>query len=237
RSGAGELCPRVPCPAERRFVMARYDRIAALPLPPRSQTIPGWCVMRELSGRERDTELANRMRLFFLALRPVRRLVDRGFEVSFDSHDRQIAAVRAVLDTMPASALEQVRLRAFLNAVSTRLPERVALATLDVATMAESRSYYEAATEFAHTALAAAAHRAQSVATARVPDRSEHTSPRAGRAREPRCRDDGGVALLLRGRDRVRAHSACRRRAREPRRRGTGVHVACPARTQERPLE
>jgi len=138
--------------------MARYDRIAALPLPPRSQTIPGWCVMRELSGRERDTELANRMRLFFLALRPVRRRVDRGFEVSFDSHDRQIAAVRAVLDTMPASALEQVRLRAFLNAVSTRLPERVALATLDVATMAEPRSYYEAATEFAHTALAAAAH-------------------------------------------------------------------------------
>ena len=65
---------------------------------PRSQTIPGWCVMRELSGRERDTELANRMRLFFLALRPVRRLVDRGFEVSFDSHDRQIAAVRALLD-------------------------------------------------------------------------------------------------------------------------------------------
>ncbi|HEU5210970.1 MAG TPA: hypothetical protein VFU06_16360 [Longimicrobiales bacterium] len=138
--------------------MARYDRIAALPLPPRTQAIPGWCVLRELNGRERDTELANRMRLFFLALRPVRRLVDRGFDVPFDSHDRQIAAVRAVLDTMPASALEQARLRSFLNAVGTRVPERVALAALDVSAMAEARSHYEAATEFAHTALAAGAH-------------------------------------------------------------------------------
>src|SRR5690606_35729977 len=58
----------------------------------------------------------------------------------------------------PRTGLSQWRLRAFLTAVSTRLPERVALASLDVATMAESRSYYEAATEFAHTALAAAAH-------------------------------------------------------------------------------
>jgi len=138
--------------------MARYDRIAALPLPERSQAIPGWCVMRELSGRERDTELANRMRLYFLMLRPVRRLVERGFDVPADSHDRQVAATRAALDTMPPTTPGLARLRSFLSAVSTRLPERVALATLDVAAMAEARSHYEAASEFALTALAAAGH-------------------------------------------------------------------------------
>lgn len=138
--------------------MARYDRIAALPLPERSHAIPGWCVMRELSGRERDTELANRVRLYFLVLRPVRRLVERGFAVPPDSHDRQVAAMRAALDAMPTTTPGLARLRSFLSAVSTRAPERVALATLDVATMAEARSHYEAASEFALTALAAAAH-------------------------------------------------------------------------------
>lgn len=138
--------------------MARYDRIAALPVPDRERAIPAWCVMRELAGRERDTELANRARLYFLALRPARRLVDRAFKVPADSHDRQVAAVRTAVDALPSSAPEQPRLRAYLSALTTRVPERVALALLDVAGLAEARAHYEAAGEFTRTALAAAAH-------------------------------------------------------------------------------
>lgn len=138
--------------------MARYDRIAALPMPERDDAIPAWCVMRELAGRERDTELANRVRLYFLALRTVRRLVTYRFDVPTESHDRQVAAVRGVLDALPSNSPEQARIRTFLTAVASRQPERVALATLDLAAMAEARSHYEAAREFAHTALAAAEH-------------------------------------------------------------------------------
>ncbi len=136
--------------------MARYDRIAALPLPTRDQAVPAWGVLRELSTRERDNELANRSRLYFIALRPVRRLVDRRFAVPADSHDRQIAHVRAEIDALPANLPDRDRLRMFLVAVATRTPERVALATLDIATLAESRSHYEAAEEYALTALSAA---------------------------------------------------------------------------------
>ncbi len=147
--------------------MARYDRIAALPVPECAQAIPAWCVTRELAGRERDGELANQVLLYFLALRTVRRLIDHGFRVPADSHERQVAAVRTALDVLLSAAPEQARLRSFLNAVSGRMPERVALATLDIAAMAEARSHYEAAHEFARTALAAA-QRANAGAEARA---------------------------------------------------------------------
>lgn len=138
--------------------MARYDRIAALPLPERDQAIPSWCVLRELSGRERESELASRARLYFLALRPVRRLVDQGFAVPEESHDRQLAHVRSEVDALAAGSPERGRLRAHLSAVATRLPERVALATLDIATLLEARSHYDAAEEYALTAREAAQH-------------------------------------------------------------------------------
>ncbi|MGH7443305.1 MAG: tetratricopeptide repeat protein, partial [Longimicrobiales bacterium] len=139
-------------------MMARYDRIAALPIPDRDQAIPAWSVMRELAGRERESDAAGRARLYFIALRPVRRLTDRDFAVSDESHDRQLAQVRVEIDSMPASAPERGRLRVYLSAVGTRLPERVATATLDIAALAETRSLYEAAEEYALTALAAARH-------------------------------------------------------------------------------
>lgn len=139
-------------------MMARYDRIAALPVPERDHVIPAWPVMRELAGRERESDIASRARLYFIALRPVRRLADRDFAVSDASHDRQLAQVRVEIDSMPASAPERGRLRAFLGAVGTRLPERVATATLDIATLAETRSFYETAEEYALTALRVARH-------------------------------------------------------------------------------
>lgn len=137
-------------------MMARYDRIAALPVPEREDAIPAWPVMRELAGRERDSDTATHARCYFLALRPVRRLADRNFVVSDASHDRQLAHVRVEIDSMSAHAPERGRLRAFLGAVGTRLPERVALATLDIAALAETHSFYETAEEYALTALSVA---------------------------------------------------------------------------------
>jgi ATP/maltotriose-dependent transcriptional regulator MalT len=133
--------------------MARYDRIAALPLPARDQAIPCWPVLRELQGRERENEIANRARLYFIVLRPARRLLDLRFVVPEESHDRQIAAVRAEVESLPASSPDRGRLRAYLSALATRQPDRACAATLDIAVLAESRSHYEAAEEFALTAL------------------------------------------------------------------------------------
>ena len=55
--------------------MARYDRIAPIPIPAREAAFPGWLMLRDLAGRERDPELARRARLRFLALRPLLRVL------------------------------------------------------------------------------------------------------------------------------------------------------------------
>ena len=60
--------------------MARYDRIAPIAAPARAAAFPGWLVLRDLQGRERDAELARRARLRFLALRPLRRVLALGLE-------------------------------------------------------------------------------------------------------------------------------------------------------------
>ena len=133
--------------------MARYDRIAALPLPERADAMPCWPVLAELAGRERETDLANRARLYFSLLRPVRRLADRKFAVSEASHDRQIAAVRAQIDGLSWIGPDRARIRAFLIAVGSRAPAGVAAATLDIAECAAARGHFHAADEFARTAL------------------------------------------------------------------------------------
>ena len=74
--------------------MARYDRIAPIPIPAREAAFPGWLMLRDLAGRERDPELARRARLRFLALRPLvgeqlRHLLLR-FEVLLVADDPQV---------------------------------------------------------------------------------------------------------------------------------------------------
>ena len=82
--------------------MARYDRIAPITAPRRESSFPGWLVLRDIEGNDRDVEVARRARLRFLALRPVTRLLDRGIDgVSRDSYLSQIEAVRSAI----ASAL------------------------------------------------------------------------------------------------------------------------------------
>src|SRR5512146_336551 len=98
--------------------MARYDRIAPLSAPSRENTFPGWPVLRDLEGIDRDAELARSARLRFLVLRPVRRLLDRGIaNVGRDSYLQQIETVREELGYLPARDVERARLARFLHQV------------------------------------------------------------------------------------------------------------------------
>ncbi len=138
--------------------MARYDRIAPLPSPPRDRAMPSWPVLRDLEGRERNADLARRARLRFLALRPVRRLVARGIErVPPDSFQRQIEAVREELSTLPARDPERGRLTRFLHQIGRRTPLAVAAATLDMGEALEEAGQLYAAEEYYRTALELAA--------------------------------------------------------------------------------
>jgi tetratricopeptide (TPR) repeat protein len=134
--------------------MARYDRIAPLPSPPRDRAIPAWPVLRDLEGRERDTDLARRVRLRFLALRPVRRLATRGIErVPAPSFQRQVEAVRAELGVLPANDPERSRLARFLHQIGKRTPLAVTAATLDMGEVLEEGGHLYGAEEFYRTAL------------------------------------------------------------------------------------
>jgi hypothetical protein len=111
--------------------MARYDRIAPLDAPSRDRTFPAWLVTRDLEGRDRDPELARRVRLRFLALRPVARLVARrAAQVPAASYRRQIEGVREELGHLPARDPERARLGHFLDRIADRNPLSLAAATL-----------------------------------------------------------------------------------------------------------
>jgi len=134
--------------------MARYDRIATLDPPDRSRAFPGWVVFRDLEGRDRDPELARRVRLRFLALRIVRRLIDVGIDrVPPQSIEKQIESVREELGALPARDPERIRIAEFLNRVRELTPLTLATATLDLGEVAEADQQEFAAEEFYHTAL------------------------------------------------------------------------------------
>jgi tetratricopeptide (TPR) repeat protein len=134
--------------------MARYDRLAPLGMPSRARAFPCWSVLRDLEGHERDTDLARRARLRFLALRPVQRLIARGVDqVQLDSLERQIDHVREELGQLPARDLERAVLARFLNEVRTAQAERAILAALKVCEFAEQSGQRAAAEEYARTAL------------------------------------------------------------------------------------
>src|SRR5687768_13984922 len=100
--------------------MARYDRIAPLTPPARDTAFPAWQILRDLDGIDRDAELARRARLRFLAIRPLRRLLDRGNAVGRESYRAQIEAVREELGYLPSRDIERVRLARFLHSIEER---------------------------------------------------------------------------------------------------------------------
>ncbi|MBI4545798.1 MAG: hypothetical protein HY703_11425 [Gemmatimonadetes bacterium] len=134
--------------------MARYDRIAPLEPPSRERAFPGWPVLRDLETQERDADLARRARLRFLALRPVRRLLERGLgNVAAESYERQIEGVREELGQLSARDPERARLAHFLHHIRDREPALLARATLEAGGFAETAGYRQGAEEFYRTAL------------------------------------------------------------------------------------
>lgn len=134
--------------------MARYDRIAALDPPDRSRAYAGWMIFRDLESHDRDSDLARRARLRFLALRIIRRLLDLGIDnVPPHSIEQQIESVREELGSLPARDPERARLAEFLNRIRGLDPLTLATATLDLGEAAETEHQEYAAEEFYHAAL------------------------------------------------------------------------------------
>lgn len=88
--------------------MARYDRVALIDAPPRDAVFPGWPVVRDIEGRERDRKLLRRAHIRFLALRPVHRLLRVGRErVPPSSLQAQIAQAREAVAGLPRRDVER----------------------------------------------------------------------------------------------------------------------------------
>ena len=138
--------------------MARYDRIAPLSAPSRESAFPAWLVLRDIDGNDRDSEVARRARLRFLALRPVLRLLARGMDgVSRESYLAQIEAVREELGYLPSRDVERARLARFLHQVEEREPVRIITAALEMAEACAAAGQTYGAEEYALTALGIAA--------------------------------------------------------------------------------
>lgn len=139
--------------------MARYDRIAPLTAPTRNTAFPAWPVLRDIEGKDRDGDFARRARLRFLALRPVRRVLDRSDAgVTRESYLNQIEGVREELGYLPTRDVERARLARFLHQIEERDPTRVLTATLDMADACAAAGHMFGAEEFALTALGLAEH-------------------------------------------------------------------------------
>ena len=154
--------------------MARYDRIAPLTSPSRDHAFPAWAVLRDVEKQDRDVDVCRRARLRFLALRPVRRLLDRdAVAVSEQSYLRQIEAVREELGSLSARDVERARLTRFLRQIEDRDPARLVTALLEFAQQVLAAGHDYAAEEYALTAqgLAASTGSGQRQAAARVLER------------------------------------------------------------------
>jgi len=134
--------------------MARYDRIGPLPAPARDQTIPGWPVVLDLEDDDRNDELAERVRLRFLALRPLHRILRSGVEqADHESIRSQAERLREELGRLHARDRERAVLRAFIDSVKSMEPERLCGGALALAEEALRRGHLHGAEEAARTGL------------------------------------------------------------------------------------
>jgi tetratricopeptide (TPR) repeat protein len=134
--------------------VARYDRIARIESPARADAFAGWLALRDLEGHEREPEFGRRARLRFLALRPVRRLLDRGLDgVDDASLFRQIEGIREELGHLPGRDTERRLLADYLREVEGRDPNRLTRAVLALGDAADAAGHTYAAEEFYLTAL------------------------------------------------------------------------------------
>jgi tetratricopeptide (TPR) repeat protein len=134
--------------------VARYDRIARIESPARADAFAGWLALRDLEGHEREPEFGRRARLRFLALRPVRRLLDRGLDgVDDASLFRQIEGIREELGHLPGRDTERRLLADYLREVEGRDPNRLTRAVLALGYAADAAGHTYAAEEFYLTAL------------------------------------------------------------------------------------
>lgn len=140
--------------------MARYDRIARIDPPERDQAFTGWLALRDLAGRERDSQLGRRARLRFLAVRLVHRLIRNGRAVDMRSLRQQCDAVREELGQLPARDPERERLAALLTEVRSLDMASIVRATLELAGAGRADGHRFAAEEFYRASLElATAHR------------------------------------------------------------------------------
>ncbi|HEX7051253.1 MAG TPA: tetratricopeptide repeat protein [Longimicrobiales bacterium] len=180
--------------------MGRYDRVSPLPPPDRSRVFPAWAVLRDLEGRERDADMARRVRLRFMALRPVLRLVRHGIDrVPRESLERQIDGVREELGQLSARDPERARLARFLRRIRHPTPLTLATATLDLGEAAEAAEHYHGAEELYFAALqVATAYRLEpeQVIALRLLGRICRKAARSEDARRF-CREAAELALRL----------------------------------------
>jgi hypothetical protein len=134
--------------------MARYDRIAPISPPTRELSFPGWLVLRDIEGNDRDADVARRARLRFLAIRPVIRLLDRGVGgIGRESYLAQLEAVREELGYLPARDVERVRLARFLHQVEEPDVARVIVGALEMADACATAGQTYGAEEYGLTAI------------------------------------------------------------------------------------
>lgn len=132
--------------------MARYDRIARLAPPKRDQVFTGWYMVRDLEGRERDTDLGRRARLRFLAVRLLNRMMRWGKGMDEDSLHRQADAVREELGQLPSRDPDRERIAELLKHVGSMDMGGVAESALAMAEAAAADGHPYAAEEWYRTA-------------------------------------------------------------------------------------
>lgn len=133
--------------------MARYDRIAMLPVPAATEAFHGWLPLRDLDGREREAELGRRLRLHFLVLRPLLRLVTHHGAVTDDSLAGQIARTREELGVLPIRDPQRSALAELLDAMPSGDAEALVAAALRMSQRALGWEHHAAAEAYADVAL------------------------------------------------------------------------------------
>jgi tetratricopeptide (TPR) repeat protein len=129
--------------------MARYDRLASLPVPGRGTSYPGFGALTDLADREREAELARRTRLHYLALRPLLRWIRAGATINAASLAQQVEDVRAELATLSGRDPQRHALSELLTGLCEPRPDAVVGSALALADCAIVWGHLGAADEYA----------------------------------------------------------------------------------------